>query len=125
MPLPNKTNPERLKSYNKHESQNDKKDQSLNKIEAKELRAAFAFFDRNQNGCIEADELGTVMESLGYKASDEELRDMINEADLDGNNMIDFDEFVRLMENKGSYERRNEEEELKEAFKVSEIAWCK
>ena len=91
---------------------------SSKKKKMEDLRAAFEFFDRNGNGCIEPDELGIVMESLGYKASHSELRDMINEADVDGNRMIDFNEFVRLMERKGQPEGYNEEEELREAFKV-------
>ena len=82
-----------------------------------ELRAVFSFFDQNQNGNIEADELGTVMASLGYHATDDELRDMIDEADRDGNNMIDFEEFVHLMEEKSKRDQ-DHEDELKEAFKV-------
>ena len=83
-----------------------------------ELRAAFAFFDRNGNGCIEAEELGAVMVSLGYQATESELRDMINEADADGNKMIDFEEFVLMMESK-SRPGQDDEEEMKEAFKAS------
>ena len=85
-----------------------------------DYRAVFSFFDRNQNGNIEADELGSVMSSLGYQASEEELRDMINEADRDGNNMIDFDEFVHMMEAKSKRDQ-DQEDELREAFKVSEL----
>ena len=83
-----------------------------------DLRAAFSFFDRNSNGNIEADELGLVMESLGYQATEQELKDMINEADMDGNNMIDFEEFVQLMEAKSKRDQ-DQEDELREAFKVS------
>lgn len=82
-----------------------------------DLRAVFAFFDRNQNGNIEADELGEVMSSLGYQATEEELNDMINEADKDGNKMIDFDEFVQMMEAKCRRDQ-DQEDELREAFKV-------
>jgi len=82
-----------------------------------DLRAVFSYFDRNKNGNIEADELGSVMSSLGYQATEEELRDMINEADRDGNNMIDFDEFVQMMEAKSKRDQ-DQEDELREAFKV-------
>lgn len=82
-----------------------------------ELREAFAFFDQNGDGSIEADELGAVMRSLGYPATDSELRDMIHEADVDGNDKIDFDEFVRMMESKSRHDQA-EDEELREAFKV-------
>ena len=92
-----------------------KKDKTL-----EDLKEAFDFFDRNKNGYIEAVELGVVMESLGYEVTDEELDDMINEADVDGNKTIDFEEFVRLMTVK-SKSGHNEEEEIKAAFKVNNI----
>ena len=88
-------------------------------VERAELVEAFALFDRNRNGCIEPNELRVVMETLGYKPSDIELRDMINEADMDGNCMIDFEEFVRLLKSRKKLKKRSEEDELKEAFKVS------
>ena len=37
----------------------------LESSENKELKAAFAFFDRNNNGNIEIDELDAAMKSLG------------------------------------------------------------
>ncbi|XP_078488474.1 calmodulin-like [Ciona intestinalis] len=84
-----------------------------------ELREAFRFFDRNQNGSIEPEELGSVMTSLGYCATESELKDMIHEADVDGNGKIDFKEFVRMMELKTNERpEQAEDEELREAFKV-------
>ena len=38
-----------------------------------------------------------VMRSLGQKASDSQLQDMINEVDIDGNGTIDFSEFITMM----------------------------
>ena len=37
------------------------------------------------------------MASLGKTPSDEELRDMVNEVDVDGNGTIDFSEFLGMM----------------------------
>ena len=37
------------------------------------------------------------MQSLGQNPTNEELQDMINEVDEDGNNEIDFEEFLILM----------------------------
>ena len=112
MPLP-KNNPK------KSEKVSAKGRRASKKIPREKLQTAFEYFDRNQNGCIEADELGAVMKTMGYKVSRQEIQEMIREADMDGNDMIDFSEFVRLMESKNSFEGRDEEEELKEAFKVS------
>ena len=43
---------------------------------------------------------------------------MIGEVDVDGNGKIDFDEFVRMMNNATKIDKR-EGVELREAFKVS------
>jgi len=48
-----------------------------------ELREAFRLFDIDGDGKITTDELGTVMKSLGMNPSAEQLRDMIDEVDID------------------------------------------
>lgn len=47
-------------------------------------------FDKNGDGFITADELKKVMTNLGEKLSDEEIDDMIKEADLNGDGKVDF-----------------------------------
>lgn len=42
-------------------------------------------------------QLRHVMINLGEKLTDEELEQMIKEADLDGDGQINYDEFVRIM----------------------------
>ena len=46
---------------------------------------AFKLFDSDNSGTISIDELEVVMNSLGQKPTDEELKKMIAEADADGN----------------------------------------
>ena len=55
----------------------------------KELRDAFAVFDSDGSGTIEADEIRKVMKSLGDNLTDEEVEDMIRHVDKDGNGTID------------------------------------
>lgn len=55
-----------------------------------ELRAAFAVFDKDQSGKISAAELRHVMTNLGEKLSDEEVDEMMREADVDGDGEIDY-----------------------------------
>jgi len=42
-------------------------------------------------------QLRHVMINLGEKLSDEEVEQMIKEADMDGDGQVDFDEFVKMM----------------------------
>ena len=49
-----------------------------------ELVDAFKIFDRNHDGHISATELQYIMSTLGEKLSDEDLVDMVREADTDG-----------------------------------------
>ncbi|KAG8049192.1 hypothetical protein GUJ93_ZPchr0009g659 [Zizania palustris] len=65
--------------------------------DGEELREAFKVFDKDQDGLISAAELRHVMISLGEKLTDEEVDQMIREADLDGDGQVNFDEFVRMM----------------------------
>jgi calmodulin len=54
-----------------------------------ELRAAFQVFDRDGSGTINTEELKEVMKSIGESLTDEEIEDMMKEADKDGNGAID------------------------------------
>ncbi len=65
-----------------------------------ELMEAFRLFDKDGNGFISPEELKVFMHNLGEKLSDNDIADMIKDADLDGDNAINFEEFVRMMVNK-------------------------
>ena len=81
-----------------------------------EYREAFALFDKNGDGCISVVELGTVMRNIGQNPTDSELRDMINEVDVDGNGTLEFEEFCNLMARQ--MKDSNQENELEERFKL-------
>ncbi|KAG4266989.1 calmodulin [Fusarium proliferatum] len=55
-----------------------------------EIREAFKVFDRDNNGFISAAELRHVMTSIGEKLTDDEVDEMIREADQDGDGRIDY-----------------------------------
>ena len=56
------------------------------------------------------------MQSLGQNPTDQELEDMINEVDNDGNNEIDFEEFLTLMAR--NMQDLDEEKVIKQGFSV-------
>jgi len=56
-----------------------------------EQREAFRVFDKDGSGSISAAELRHVMKKLGEKLTDEEVDEMIREADLDGDEEINFE----------------------------------
>ncbi|KAK1939825.1 calmodulin [Babesia divergens] len=62
-----------------------------------ELVQAFKVFDRDGNGFISAQELRHVMTNLGEKLTNEEVEEMLREADVDGDGKINYEEFVKLM----------------------------
>jgi len=90
--------------------------ETLSEERISEFREAFALFDKDGDGTITTNELGEMMRSLGQNPSDGELRDMVNEVDVDGNGTIEFAEFCAMMARKTH--DTNPVEELKEAFKL-------
>jgi calmodulin len=64
---------------------------------AEEIKEAFKVFDKDGNGFISAAELRHIMTNLGEKLTDEEVDEMIREADVDGDGQINYDEFVDMM----------------------------
>uniref|UniRef100_A0A0D3BC04 EF-hand domain-containing protein n=1 Tax=Brassica oleracea var. oleracea TaxID=109376 RepID=A0A0D3BC04_BRAOL len=62
-----------------------------------ELKEAFRVFDKDQNGFISAAELCHVMTNLGEKLTDEEVEEIVREADVDGDGQKNYEEFVKIM----------------------------
>nr|KJB75730.1 hypothetical protein B456_012G053700 [Gossypium raimondii] len=66
-----------------------------------EVKQAFDVFDVNKDGFIDAEELQRILCVLGLKQGLklENCNNMINTFDEDGDGRIDFQEFVKFMEN--------------------------
>ncbi|KAH8310708.1 hypothetical protein KR044_002652, partial [Drosophila immigrans] len=90
--------------------------QDLTDEQIAEYKEAFSLFDKSGTGMISTRELGNLMKSLGQNPTEAELRDLVNEIDLNGDGEIDFTEFCTLM-SKQSHEG-DADEELREAFKI-------
>ena len=68
-----------------------------------EILKAFKLFDDDESGKITFRNLKRVAKELGENMSDEELQEMIDEADRDGDGEINPDEFLRIMKKTSLY----------------------
>ena len=84
-----------------------------------EFKQAFALFDKDGNGHVDANELGQVLASLGQIPTEDELKRMISEVDGDMNGTIEFAEFLQMMKSKMS--KKENEEEIQEAFNAFDV----
>ena len=57
-------------------------------------------FDKDGNGKISKEELKLVMKNLGENLTDDEISEMILEADDNGDGAVDYEEFVKMMQTK-------------------------
>lgn len=62
-----------------------------------EIRKIFELFDDDNTGKISFRNLKRVCTELGETLTDEEMKEMIDEADRDGDGLINEDEFFRVM----------------------------
>ena len=82
----------------------------------KEYQEAFEMFDVNKDGSISKKELEYILRSLNEDPEEEEIQQLLDEVDVDGNGEIDFEEFVALM---GKRQKQIDlEAEIVNAFKV-------
>jgi len=83
-----------------------------------ELKEVFKVFDKDGGGSISLEELGEVLSALGGEATDGELLKALQKYDTNGDGEIQFDEFEAMMKSKANSSKKEEVDELKEAFKV-------
>ncbi|KAL7526984.1 hypothetical protein ACHAXR_001745 [Thalassiosira sp. AJA248-18] len=89
----------------------------LKEDEVADLKEAFSMFDIDGDGTITLVELKEVMKSLGQNPTEKELTQMIKSVDDNGDNEIDFEEFLILMSSKKP-SSSDPDKELKDAFAV-------
>lgn len=68
-----------------------------------EISKAFEMFDSRKQGKISLLDLRRVAEELGENITDDELHEMIKEADKNNDNFVDFHEFLAIMKKTALY----------------------
>ncbi|XP_044283363.1 centrin-2 [Varanus komodoensis] len=68
-----------------------------------EILKAFRLFDDDETGKISFKNLKRVAKELGENLTDEELQEMIDEADRDGDGEVNEQEFLRIMKKTSLY----------------------
>ncbi|KAI7728569.1 hypothetical protein M8C21_001087 [Ambrosia artemisiifolia] len=111
---------------------NNRKNLYANSSERKaELKSVFATFDKNKDGYITKQELSDSLKNIGVSTSNKDLMEMVQRVDVNGDGLIDFDEFCELFESMMSGEDEDgnkvdggdgniddEDSDLKDAFDV-------
>ena len=81
-----------------------------------EFKENFHLFDKNADGWVNLEELGHLVNSLGKTVSDEDLRKQYFKYDENGENGIEFEDFVKIL---ASFSGENDAaDSIAEAFKV-------
>ena len=80
--------PEFLTIMARKMKENNNKDEEIHEI--------FKVFDKEGNGFISVAELSHVMISLGEEITEEEVKEMIKEADIDGDGQVSYEDFKKF-----------------------------
>lgn len=86
------------------------------------LWEVFRHFDQDRDGRISCNELRASFVSIGEEMPVAAAEAAIADLDSDGDRLLDFEDFVRLMEERGGGKaaEEGEEEELRKAFEMFE-----
>ena len=60
------------------------------------VQTCFDLFDTKKVDFLSADDLGEIMRAMGFRPTEEELKDLLLEIDEDGSGEIEFAEFCQL-----------------------------
>ena len=71
-------------------AQKNQRVEQLTEIQIAEIREIFTLFDKNSDGYVNTNELGTMLRALGMNPTQSDVKDM--EKELDGNDTGSFDQ---------------------------------
>jgi len=85
-------------------------------VDEEDCKEAFKLYDKDDSGVIPKDELTALLRTMGQNPTDSEVNDMINEVDVDGSGVLDFNEFLTFVKRLAK-NRNNPENEIRETFR--------
>ena len=90
--------------------------------EIKCLKVCFDLFDTKKVEFLSADDLGEIMRAMGFRPTEEELKDLLAEIDEDGSGEIEFGEFCQLCATflVEDPDMETMKRELKDAFRLTD-----
>ena len=62
-----------------------------------EIGAAFAVFDRDGSGTISTSDFRHIMSNLGERLTDDEMEEMMREANVDADGKVNYNDFLKSM----------------------------
>merc|ERR1711911_389720 len=88
--------------------------------EIKCLKTCFDLFDTKKVDFLSADDLGEIMRAMGFRPTEEELKELLLEIDEDGSGEIEFAEFCQLYATflVEDPDMETMKRELKDAFRI-------
>ncbi|XVE87249.1 hypothetical protein DITRI_Ditri18aG0101300 [Diplodiscus trichospermus] len=84
-----------------------------------EMKLVFRYFDGDGDGKISALELRAYFGSIGEYMSHEDAQEVINDLDSDGDNMLDYQDFLKIMKREACDD--DDDDDLKRAFEMFEM----
>ncbi|KXS10705.1 EF-hand [Gonapodya prolifera JEL478] len=88
----------------------------LTEEQRQEVKEAFELFDTDKDGKLDYHELKVAMRALGFDVKKAEVLRILRDVDREGQNMISYDDFVKLMTER--ILARDPVEEIRRAFKL-------
>ncbi len=68
-----------------------------NKLNETQMREAFKMFDNYGNGLVNLVQMRTSLQNLGEKLRDDEIDELIREADIDAEGNVNYEELVKIL----------------------------
>ncbi|EAU92433.1 centrin 3 [Coprinopsis cinerea okayama7 len=88
----------------------------LTEEQKQEIKEAFELFDTDKDGCIDYHELKVAMRALGFDMKKAEVLKILRDHDKTGQNLMDFEDFAKVMSDK--IQARDPIEEIRRAFQL-------